>query len=575
MPATGNLGFDMTPLPSPQSAPVQVSTFADEAKQNQTQMPPVYYGGKTGSVAFMADKVLTGWLAGTKMAHEKKAKAMADEVGAAKTGLDYIGQAYKAAVESGDEKKIAETKGALSEAYKDYIDKAEKYAIPEQQMGADGKPKKQGIGSKIKQGLKGGENPHMNIAHSTLDIMRKTDPTQLYGPSKREQAENKVLDMQTKQMEQKQQDDDRWAKASQQDPTKQTPEDKRFLEYYEYKNFGQTPAQQKMDQMKDGIMTKVMGNQPLSEQEHQVAESLGLVKPAVTSTTTRTIRGAKGEPQTQLVSIGPDGKMVASQILPGTDYIPPDQAQIAGSVINAQMSAMKKWGQKAHPEWDDKTLTTWALSTVAGGSGGATMDWYTKNNQMDVMNRALGAVLQKHTKEYKGADGTPQTQRDDLASAMLGNVVSTTEDGRYAYMPQLAAGQKDGGSSWYKPWSWGSGDGTEKWSGMTREQLNDSERRFQAELRAELKKQNPKLPDSDLDKMVPSMLTSQQQTQAMQPPPQQKQSTPQMATPPAGGQGDRSYTVTLPDGTKASRTMSPEYADALAARGVKVEPVGQ
>jgi hypothetical protein len=89
-----------------------------------------------------------------------------------------------------------------------------------------------------------------------------------------------------------------------------------------------------------------------------------------------------------------------------------------------------------------------------------------------------------------------------------------------------------------------------------------------------LKKQNPKMTDSQIDRMVPSMLTSQKAgAQAMSPPPQQGGA--QMAPPPGQAGGDRNYSVTLPDGTKATRKMSPEYADALAARGVKVEPVGQ
>jgi hypothetical protein len=588
MPSTGNLGFQMTPLPMPEAQPTQVETYADQQRQQGgPQMPPVYYGGKAGSVAFLADKVLTGWLAGAKVAKERKEKAMSDEVGAAKTGLDYIGQAYKAAVESGDEKKITETQGALKEAYNDYLNKAEKYAMPDEQKGKDGKPKKPGIGQRMKEGLTGG-NPHLNIAHSTLELMRKTDPTQLYGPSKQEQAQNKVLDLQTQQMEEQKRDHDRWTKISQGDPAKLTPEDKRFQENYEYEHFGKTKEQQ----MKDDLLGMISDGKPLNDQQRQLAENFGLIKPKVTNTVTRTVPDKKGNPQTQLVSIGPDGQVVGTQTLPGNDYVPPNQAQMAGQVINAQMSAMMKWGAKAHPEWDQKTpegqkaLTQWALSTVAGGSAGASADWYTKNQQMDVMNRALGAVLQKHTKDYKDPNtGAPTTQRDDLASAVFGNIVSTTDDGRYAYMPSLNP-PKPGETHWFGK------DDPETWSGMTREQLNDAERRFQAELRAELKKQNPKLADADIDKMVPQMLTSQKGGQQMQPPPQQ--GGPQAMAPPPdkvqtsmanaakgvmpGAQappGEAYYRVRMPDGSIPIRHMTPEYAEALKARGITVEPVDQ
>jgi hypothetical protein len=589
MPASGNIGFQMTPLPTPEAqSSVPVQTYADTAQQNQPQAPPVYYGGKAGTSAFYADKILTGWLAGTKIAQEKKAKAMSDEVNSAKTGYEMLGQALRSAMESGDPERISKATAAVNEAKHDFVTKARKYAMPDEQIDPKtGKPKKPGVGAKIKSGL-GMDNPHLPILNSTLDLIDKADPKEIWGPSKQEQQQNKLLDMQTKQMEDQQRDHDRWTKISQGDPSKMTPEDKRFQENYEYEHFGKTREQQ----MKDDLLGKISENKPLSDQERQLAENFGLIKPKVVNTVTRTVPDKKGNPQTQLVSIGPDGQVVGTQTLPGNDYVPPNQAQMAGQVINAQMSAMMKWGAKAHPEWDQKTpegqkaLTQWALSTVAGGSAGASADWYTKNQQMDVMNRALGAVLQKHTKDYKDPNtGAPTTQRDDLASAVFGNIVSTTDDGRYAYMPSLNP-PKPGETHWFGK------DDPETWSGMTREQLNDAERRFQAELRAELKKQNPKLADADIDKMVPQMLTSQKGGQQMQPPPQQ--GGPQAMAPPPdkvqtsmanaakgvmpGAQappGEAYYRVRMPDGSIPIRHMTPEYAEALKARGITVEPVDQ
>jgi hypothetical protein len=350
------------------------------------------------------------------------------------------------------------------------------------------------------------------------------------------------------------------------------------LELYEYQKFNRSPAQQKEDQIKSQLLGKIMSGKPLSDQDQTLAENFGLVKPKVANTVTRTVRGSDGGPQTQLVSIGPDGKVVGTQVLPGKDYVAPDQAEVATKVFNAELSAKAKWYKKAHPELPadkaDQIANQWALSTVAGSAAG---DYNDRNQQLDTMNRALQAVLGKHQKEYKGGDGQMVKEPDELYSSMMGNVVSLSDEaggGRYIYMPSLAPGKKEGGSSWYNPWSWGD-QGTEKWSGMTREQLNAQEAQFQAELRAELKKQNPKMTDAQIDKMVPSMLTSQKAgAQQMQPPPQQG-GAQAMAPPPGQAGGQRSYSVTLPDGTKATRQMSPEYADALAARGVKVEPVGQ
>ena len=565
--SSGNLGFQMTPPPAP-NVGVQAQPYTQQPEQ--VQMPQQYYGGKTGSVAFMADKILTGFLAGTKARQQQQANKVAQEIGSAKTGLDIIGQAYNAAVQSGDQKKIDQASKALSEAYNDYLNKAEKYALPDKQVDPKtGKPKKQ------KAGAQG--NPNAPIAESTIQIMRQTDPKLLYGPSKQEQQQSEQLDMQTKAMKQAQADEDRWAVVSQKDPSQLTPQEKRFQEFYEYKKFGRTPAQQKEDAIKDQLLGKIMGGKPLNDQDQSLAESLGLVKPKVTNTVTRTVRGKDGGPQTQLVSIGPDGKVVGTQVLEGKDYVPPDQAEVATKVFNAELSAKAKWYKKAHPELPadkaDQIANQWALSTVSSSAAG---DYSDRNQQLDTMNRALQTVLGKHQKEYKGGDGQMVKEPDELYTAMMGNVVSLSDEsggGRYVYMPQLAAGQKEGGSSWYKPWTWGD-QGTEKWSGMTRAQLNGQEAQFQAELRAELKKQNPKMTDAQIDRMVPSMLTSQSGAAAkqMQPPPQQGGS-PQAMQPPPGAQ--KAYSITLPDGTKATRQMSPEYADALAARGVKVEPLGQ
>ena len=232
------------------------------------------------------------------------------------------------------------------------------------------------------------------------------------------------------------------------------------------------------------------------------------------------------------------------------------------------------------------------MSTLYPPTAG-TINWADEQQKSDVMNRALGAVIKRHEREYKDPETQrPTSQPDDLANAILGNIVTTSDDGRYTYMPSLAPGQKTGGSSWYKPWSWGS-EPTESWSGMTREQLNDKERKFQAELRAELKKQNPKMPDTYLDQLVPQALSRQQG--GMQPPPGQAGESRAMTAPPRqrGDRGDYAagalgvfpsppapegeawYRITLPDGSTPIRHMTKEYADALAARGATVVAVDQ
>ena len=77
--------------------------------------------------------------------------------------------------------------------------------------------------------------------------------------------------------------------------------------------------------------------------------------------------------------------------------MPPDQAEVATKVFNAELSAKAKWYKKSHPELPadkaDQIANQWALSTIAGSAAG---DYGDRNMQLDTMNRALQAVLGKH-----------------------------------------------------------------------------------------------------------------------------------------------------------------------------------
>lgn len=573
MPSQGNLAPQMDPIPLPPEQKVQVQTADPRADPNAgPQMPSVYHGGKTGAAAFMADKVLSGWMAGTKIANERKHQKMVDEVSGAKTGLDIIGQNYRAAKESGDPTKIAEAEKALSEAYTDYLNKAEKYAIP------DDLGKKKGTGAKIKQGLKrgfgGGDDPNIGLAHSSLEVLRKADPRDMFGPSKREQQESEVADLQVKKMKQEQEGHDRWEKIAQLDQKDRKPEDQKFLDWYEYEKFGKT----KNDRMKDDLLGEVMeGKLPSSGPRHDLAVQLGMVRPDVTSTQLRTVMGPNGQPQTQLVAVGPDGKMVGQpQTLPGNDYVAPNQAQLAGQVINAQVNALAKQAEKAHPDWDEKTRYQFALSSVTATTGGGGADWFQKNQEMDVMNRALQAVVKQHTHTYKGESGSPETKYDDLGGALFGMFIAPTGDGRYAWTPNLVPEKHEG-------W-WGIGKGPDTFGAYTKEQLQAYESQGRAELRSELRKQNPKLSDSDIDHMVPpsafgggEMKPPPQPGGMTAPPPKTTAASPGMQAPPphpAGGEDEGAvemYNIWVPGENRwESRQMGKNRADWLTSQGAKV-----
>lgn len=566
--ATGNLSQDlsMTPLPQPKVQPMEAPISDPRLDPStQAQVPPVSYGSKAGGVAHIADSVLRGWLAGASIKKQREHQAMTDEVSGAKTGLDFIGQSYRSAVEGGDPAKIKQAEGALSEAWNDYLNKAEKYALPDMQMGKDGKPKKPGIGQRLKEGFSGGPAPNDGLAHSTLAILRKSDPRQMYGPSKAEQqqAESSDIDLQVKKSQFRQEQAKDAAMKRYEDYGTKTdaqlkPEEKKDREFIEQFYFGRTKDQQ----ITDSLLTTIMAGGELSQQQRQIAEAKGLVKPNVVSTMVNQGVDEKGRPISQLVAVGPDGKMVGTPQTIGRSYMPPDQAQLAGKMIDSQVSALIKVAKRAHPEWDQNTLYQFALSSVAPGSGGVG-DWFLKNQQVDVTNRAINAVLQKHSSKRKDGNNEVQTY-DQIGQFAKTALVSPGDDGRYYYQSQLGI-KPETHSHWFSP------DET-TYAGMSQEAAGQEERQFLAELRAELKKQNPKISDTDLDKLVPPpLIRSGKGGQGMSAPPGQAQ-TSGLTPPPAAQQS--MYSVSLPNGQRVTRKMSPDYVQALKAQGLEVTLMG-
>lgn len=170
-------------IPPPQ--PVQVRTAQDLGLQPPPRDPDVYYGGKTGAVADVANKFLTGWMAGKKIKEDKLRNQAATSIGSAKSAVDLIGQSYRAAVESGDQDKITTTSAALKEAWSNYVGKAEMYVAPPEDQ-------KKGVKSKLKDAFVA-QGPQL-YQQATLDILKQTDPTSMYGPSKREQLQQKAAE---------------------------------------------------------------------------------------------------------------------------------------------------------------------------------------------------------------------------------------------------------------------------------------------------------------------------------------------------------------------------------------------
>lgn len=184
-----------SPIPMPTADPVQVRTAQDVGLQPPPQVPAVYYGSEAGGIAHVADKVLTGWMAGKKIKEDKMRQTAAETIGAAKSAVDVVGQSYRTAVESGDQEKIASTQKALKAAWENYVGKAEMYVQPPEDQ-------QKGVKNKLKKALL--PNSPQIYQQATLDILKQTDPTSMYGPSKKEKlqqqaAEGQIAEQGTRQ----------------------------------------------------------------------------------------------------------------------------------------------------------------------------------------------------------------------------------------------------------------------------------------------------------------------------------------------------------------------------------------
>jgi hypothetical protein len=193
MPAQGNLAPQMDPIPIPQFQPVQTKSPQDIGMQPPpSTSQAAYYGGKTGVIANYADKFLQGWMTGKKIGEDKARQKAADSIGAAKSAVDVVGQSYRTAVESGDQQKVADTKKALTAAWTNYVGMAEKYVAPPPDQ-------KKSAGKKVKDAVV----PHgpQLYQQTTLNILKQTDPTAMYGPSKEDQLRQKQQESQTAEAE--------------------------------------------------------------------------------------------------------------------------------------------------------------------------------------------------------------------------------------------------------------------------------------------------------------------------------------------------------------------------------------
>ena len=190
----------LDPLPIPQ---------LDQPGQQQAQNPLCTPAAQpqagmgwvkpAGAAAYVASQLLTGWMAGRQQAQQKKLENARMDIQGAKTAYDVTAQAYQDHIDQGldpnnpeDKKKLDASKMAVSAAWTNYLDRAQKYSVPDE----GGKPKKKGGKEKVHDAFMG-QDPQMYV-DSSLKILRSGGaPALSYGTS---QEEKNRLELQKKQL---------------------------------------------------------------------------------------------------------------------------------------------------------------------------------------------------------------------------------------------------------------------------------------------------------------------------------------------------------------------------------------
>ena len=565
MPATGNLAAPFDPIPIPE-APRDLQTQVEPGRN--LEPPPQYqnYQGSWGGVAASyADKFLTGWMAGKKIAEDKKRNDAAQKLGTLRSSVDQAGQAYRKAYELGDQAEIERTGKILTQQWAEYNQAKEAYVFPEQQIDPKtGKPK----GGGIKGGLKRAFVPHGPelFVRAAVEHDKQFDIRKSYEPGKQERQEATLRDWEMEDRKNARDAHTRWQKVSQTAPDQRTKDDQQFMQMYEYEYFHKSPG----EQLRDDLWAKVLGGQQLNKQEHDAAVNLGMLRPDVVKTTMWTKMGPGGKPQTVLISLDPDSKIVNSQPMPGTDYVPPNQAQVAGEVIDSSVNRLVAYAKKAYPGWaktgadgkpDDAKYYQFALSTIQPYAAGV-RDWDSEAARQAATAEALEQLMKPHLREVKGEGGISAPTPDAFYSTVMGTIIQRDpRTGELGFLAELGVKPE---SHWFNE---------DTYRGMTKQQLIDGERQihgqFRALFRAAMKKRYPRITDEQVDSMMPKMIMG----------PQFQGAAPGLTPTPgeqatsgagAGAGGPITATFQTPDGGRYTTQTTQQYIDEARNNGVRV-----
>jgi hypothetical protein len=483
-----------------------------------------------------ADKFLRGWMAGKYLKEQKMAQKAANEIGSLKAATDEIGRRYSEMKAEGikdDDPQMKQIIAAGEAAKNAYLQKAGQYAIPEE-------TKKPGIKSKLKGAFQA-QQPQM-FAQMALKAYGQTPFTQLYAPTQQQ----KLASAEAQDVEAGLKEKNEWREINKIPESQLTQQQIERRAQLERTLFGKSSAEQTKDQLLGDVMNGKSAS--WDPTRRQLAQQLGIIRPDVTNVQMREIKGPDGKPQTQLIAIGPDGKMVSTQVLPGNPYIPPDQAAEASRVINTQFSTIKDLYKRTHKDATDEQAGQIALSYIFGAkmNGG---DWGATEAQDKLLNRAIQQVVS----ESKSMNLPEYEAFKNLytRSEATGNYTLNT----YAADPKII-------KHWFRE-----NESVLPYGSVDIKAMPGIETKFRGLLKAALMRQNKGMTEAEAEGIIRSPLFTEQQATGGGPPGDVNTR--------AGSGGAGSYKIKGPNGEYAfggtARELSPEEVKKLESQGMTVE----
>ncbi len=487
--ATGQqFARELDPLPLPDDTPVKVEENRQDEKMSKAQQVPYGAGwaSKGGQAAYIANNILTGWMAGRHVKAEKELNKAKQEVTSAKSIYDTIAQQYSQNIESGkakddpEMKKLAENATA---AWGNYVNIADKYSAPEE--GKNKKGEKKGAGDKIKQMFGMDVDPEF-FRKTSVDVLRKSGPPVLSQEqsiqSKAATAELKSIeeDRTRKQADQKQKD--RWSELSKKDPKTLTPQEQSELQGLDRVVIGKSFEQQTRDEL---LKKVVEGKEKMTPAEVELAKQMGVIKEDQYSTMMR--KNSKGEDE--ILTLDQKGNLIGTKNL-GRGYMPPDQVQVESRIRNNQVNAFVSEYKKAYgakytdPVKLEADAHAAALQATSGFKGFGGIDPGQSEQVQFKLNNAIKSVRAELPKDAKAV-------MDNFVVPPAENDVT----GMYQYKSNVASPTGESGMWWWKSPVYA--------GGVSVDNLQSQEREFRNRLFVTLEKQNPKMTKEQLKAMMP------------------------------------------------------------------------